>query len=258
MTETLADMNAKTSLTPDELTSARNLMLAVANAGRDNHQLPRLQLHDRLNAVAQYLAAHNAQAQSSAHLPYGQWAGLMADNGMPDVDHWECTGDGGNLQDYPTNFMNATDGHQLPWFNLDSHISTHIGFGIAKNNNKWYIFTEHTNFPPVNQALCGDYVSVDTPKNDWHYVTISPLDAATMKWSNRAGRSWTLTTTRQSTTLDVGNECPYFNEIKNAAGQQDRNSYHRQVTVIWTRGDGLPGDTVVSLLGPGRWKYVKN
>jgi hypothetical protein len=32
-------------------------------------------------------------------------------------------------------------------------------------------------------------------KNDWHYVTINKADDTTLKWSNRAGVSWTLTTT---------------------------------------------------------------
>lgn len=75
-------------------------------------------------------------------------------------------------------------------------------------------------------------------KNDWHYVTISQVNDTTLKWSNRAGVSWTLTTTLDNIKLAVGSDCPYF-------------SGHKQVTVIWE------GDRVTGLLGPGDELYAR-
>ncbi len=77
-------------------------------------------------------------------------------------------------------------------------------------------------------------------KNNWHYVTISQVDDSTLKWENRAGVSWTLTTTSDKTTLDVGTDCPYF--------QQG----YQQATVVWN------GTQVSELMGPGNEPYQKS
>jgi hypothetical protein len=63
---------------------------------------------------------------------------------------------------------------------------------------------------------------------------------AKLKWANRAGVRWTLTTTPDKTKLTVGSDCPYFN-----AG-------HKQVTVIWE------GDRVSGLSGPFDELYEKS
>ena len=92
--------------------------------------------------------------------------------------------------------------------------------------------------------IVGDYENHTydgTPnKNDWHYVTISKVNDTTLKWTNRAGASWTLTTTDDKRKLAVGNDCPYF-----ASG-------HTQVTVFWE------GNRVTGLTGPGDDLYASN
>ena len=53
----------------------------------------------------------------------------------------------------------------------------------------------------------------DNP-NNWHYVDITHVSGDTYKWTNRAGRSWTLTKTTTSMLedqLEVGTDCPYHN-----------------------------------------------
>jgi len=76
-------------------------------------------------------------------------------------------------------------------------------------------------------------------KNDWHYVTISQVNNSTLKWSNRAGVSWTLYLTEDKTKLDVGRDSPYFKDG------------HREVTVVWERGQ------ILGLMGPGNELYRK-
>ena len=48
-------------------------------------------------------------------------------------------------------------------------------------------------------------------KNDWHYVTITKVNGNTLRWTNRANVSWTLTVGTDPFRLDVGQDCPYYN-----------------------------------------------
>ena len=77
-------------------------------------------------------------------------------------------------------------------------------------------------------------------KNDWHYVTISKVNDTTLKWSNRACVSWTLSLTEDKAKLDVGSDCPYFKDG------------HKQVTIVWERGQ------VSGLTGPWDELYSKS
>ncbi|MEM9164810.1 MAG: hypothetical protein AAGC54_17305, partial [Cyanobacteria bacterium P01_F01_bin.4] len=76
-------------------------------------------------------------------------------------------------------------------------------------------------------------------KNDWHYVTITqdPANPNALRWTNRAGVSWTLTPTTHQTILSVGQDCPYH-----AQG-------YTQAMVKWSNGQ------VVGLMGPGNELY---
>ncbi|PXF41669.1 hypothetical protein BWQ96_08620 [Gracilariopsis chorda] len=52
-------------------------------------------------------------------------------------------------------------------------------------------------------------------KNNWHYVEIEKVDESTVRWKNRAGRSWTLSVITSdgkvdTTKLSVGTDCPYY------------------------------------------------
>ena len=49
-------------------------------------------------------------------------------------------------------------------------------------------------------------------KNDWHYVTITKNELGNYKWSNDAGKVWTLYPTADSAIngLEVGKDCPYY------------------------------------------------
>ncbi len=94
----------------------------------------------------------------------------------------------------------------------------------------------------VDPSLLGNYENHlydNGGKNDWHYVTISQVDDSTLKWTNRAGVSWTLTMTSEKTKLNVGEDCPYFQEG------------YKQATVVWK------GDQVSGLLGPWNELYQK-
>ena len=90
-------------------------------------------------------------------------------------------------------------------------------------------------------SIVGDYechlFDNTSNKNDWHYVTISKVNNSTLRWTNRAGVSWTLTTIPDKTKLTVGSDCPYF------------NSGYTQVTVVWD------GDRVSGLTGPSNEIY---
>ncbi|NET44765.1 hypothetical protein [Okeania sp. SIO2B3] len=77
-------------------------------------------------------------------------------------------------------------------------------------------------------------------KNDWHYVTISRIDDTTLQWRNRAGRTWTLQTTKNREILKVGKDCPYFDDG------------HTTATVIWD------GNQVSGILGPWNELYEKS
>ena len=61
---------------------------------------------------------------------------------------------------------------------------------ILGPSDEWYYKTDG--------IIVGEYVNTDydyDERNDWHYVTISVVDAVNgvYRWSNRAGFSWTLT-----------------------------------------------------------------
>lgn len=48
-------------------------------------------------------------------------------------------------------------------------------------------------------------------KNDWHYVTITYDSASnTYTWKNRAGKSWTLSSSSTFNKLEVHADCPYY------------------------------------------------
>lgn len=84
-------------------------------------------------------------------------------------------------------------------------------------------------------------------KNDWHYVTISKVDENTLKWTNRAGVSWSLKLTSHKTILDVGSECPYYNF--NDGTQQ---THFTHATLVWD------GNKVTGIMGPWNELYSKS
>jgi len=50
--------------------------------------------------------------------------------------------------------------------------------------------------------------------NNWHYVDITYVGGNLYRWTNKAGRSWTLTSNGSNNSpaeLDVGRDCPYYN-----------------------------------------------
>ncbi len=60
------------------------------------------------------------------------------------------------------------------------------------------------------------------------------------KWKNRAGRTWTLQTTKNREILKVGKDCPYFDDG------------HTTATVIWD------GNQVLGILGPWNERYDRS
>lgn len=59
--------------------------------------------------------------------------------------------------------------------------------------------------------VCNQYDDAD--KNDWHYVTISYNAASKCyKWTNRAGVTWSLYPRGKNDSLEVGTDCPYYND----------------------------------------------
>ena len=93
---------------------------------------------------------------------------------------------------------------------------------------------------PASPSILGNYEHHQENMNKWHFVTVSEAGAWTLKWTNRAGVTWTLSTTSDKDTLMVGRDCPYF------------NSGHTQVKVIWE------GDRVSGLKGPNNELYEKS
>ena len=65
--------------------------------------------------------------------------------------------------------------------------------------------------------VVGHFFMQSNNPNDWHYVDITHVSGDDYKWTNRAGRSWSLTKTATSLMeeqLDVGSDCPYFSTHK--------------------------------------------
>ena len=63
-----------------------------------------------------------------------------------------------------------------------------------------------------SEKIVGNYVChlyFPNP-NDWHFVTISSMGDGTLKWSNRAGKSWRLTPTGNPDIYSLGSDCPYY------------------------------------------------
>ena len=161
----LADINKKGSLSPDELTEVRELMLDVANAGRANPNYRRekgsqkdlnlpsgltpLQLHDKLNIAAQNQAEYCAKVRESTHDqadPKYATLGKRLDLFVGPVANSAEAAGGGDLQDYPTGWMKS-ETHYRPWWNLDGQVVTHVGYGIAKSSDgKWYMVAVFGNF----------------------------------------------------------------------------------------------------------------
>jgi len=75
----------------------------------------------------------------------------------------------------------------------------------------------------IANELVGNYecLSYDADaKTDWHYVMVTSNGDGVLKWTNRAGRSWTLTMRgvdypyRVKPTLMTDKDCPHFESIK--------------------------------------------
>ena len=48
-------------------------------------------------------------------------------------------------------------------------------------------------------------------KNNWHYVNVTYNEESnTYTWSNRAGRSWTMRSSKKYDELRVDPDCPYY------------------------------------------------
>ncbi len=84
-------------------------------------------------------------------------------------------------------------------------------------------------------------------KNNWHYVTVTKVDASTLKWTNRAGVSWLLQLTLSKSILDIGPDCPYYHFDNGKM----RTSY-TQAAVVWD------GNSVTGLMGPWGELYSKS
>jgi hypothetical protein len=235
-----------------------------------------LQLHNRLNAAAQNQADFNADyfrknpPNAPAQFPTS-WpadphnqpnlsaASRMVTFGVPNVSNYECAGWSTGLEAFPKQWM--TGDHYKPWFNLQGQSVSHIGFGIScigtfQGYNLWSVYATPALFPIILQssglisvqALTGRYICADQPYTGSFTVDIKQLsDRSGVSWSNLADESWTLVTTNLynnylMTTLDVGSDCPYFNDGKGLT----------QVTIVYdTRIWG------VSALRFGSRTYVK-
>jgi hypothetical protein len=84
-------------------------------------------------------------------------------------------------------------------------------------------------------------------KNDWHYVTVTKIDNSTLKWTNRANVSWTLTLTADKDILNVGDKCPFyhFND-----GKQQTN--YTEAAIVRN------GSKVTGIMGPWNELYSKS
>lgn len=123
-------------------------------------------------------------------------------------------------------------------------IETIFGFSTAASEGNEETATERVSATNTTVAnLIGDYENHlynVKGKNDWHFVTISRVDDQKLKWTNRAGVSWTLTVTSDKTKLSVGSDCPYFKQG------------YKTATVQWA------GGAVTSILGPSNEPYYRN
>ena len=93
----------------------------------------------------------------------------------------------------------------------------------------------------LKEKLVGSYENHQYDKggkNAWHYVKLEDADKNRVRWSNRAGVSWTLSLTEDRTVLLVGQENPYF-----ASG-------YRRARVEWNANG-----TVKRIQGPGNEWY---
>ncbi len=84
-------------------------------------------------------------------------------------------------------------------------------------------------------------------KNDWHYVTITKVSDTNYKWTNRAGISWTLSSTDNNAKLAVGQDCPYY-DFNNGTSR----TQYRQATIVWAGGQ------VLGIHGPYDEMYEKS
>ena len=83
-------------------------------------------------------------------------------------------------------------------------------------------------------------------KNNWHYVTLTKKSETELTWTNRAGRSWTLTLIAKgdgydATQLSVGTDSPYYSRG------------HTIATVKWNSDM----NAVTALLGPYQEAYTR-
>jgi hypothetical protein len=62
----------------------------------------------------------------------------------------------------------------------------------------------------VNLSGAYSYTLANGTKNDWNTVSVSLLDARTLKWTNDAGISWNLTLTSDLSKVAVSSDSPYF------------------------------------------------
>ncbi len=92
----------------------------------------------------------------------------------------------------------------------------------------------------AKKGLFGDFQNQPSATNDWHYVTISQIDATNFKWTNRAKVSWTLTLTENKNVLNVGSDSPYYNKG------------HRTANLKWDANGN-----VVEITGPSNSSYTK-
>jgi hypothetical protein len=89
--------------------------------------------------------------------------------------------------------------------------------GIAHGSDRIDGRCDYCKYPgEISSAFTGPYVNINYPankRNDWHYVSITSVDANRLKWNNRAGVSWDLKVhwDRQSVDyLEIGPN-PYSN-----------------------------------------------
>lgn len=160
------------------------------------------------------------------------WAIWQGQN--PNAEQYSMTGGGGNVQAARvplTGPMVAVDGISATPESMLDHLAVGFEYDDLLAPNL------------VGSYECHKYDGTPT-KNDWHYVTITQVDAKTFQWTNRAGVSWSLTIDKSA--LDVGQECPYYNFDDGTSQTQ-----YTRAEIVWS------GNNITGLLGPWDEAYDK-
>ena len=90
----------------------------------------------------------------------------------------------------------------------------------------------------ITEKIVGNYVCHQSGPNpnDWHFVSVRAMNDGTLKWTNRAGKSWRLTPTGDSDTYSLGSDCPYY-EVGNTTVDVLWDENHQNVRSILFNGE---------------------